>query len=339
MYDVIYVGSDKKNYNFHKKQIPVLKKANNFDHAKEICLTKYFYAIWDDIRVDYNFDYTVDDYSTDYIHIFKNGKHYDGMCLFPRGANPSKQELNYRFFAKKKQLDIQTSMPIIPKYDVVMISYKEPTAEDNWKLLTEKVKAQRVDGVTGIHQAHIAAAKLVSTDMFYIVDGDATIVDEFNFDYQVEAWNKDAVHVFRSKNPINDLVYGYGGVKLFPTQKTINMNVNTADMTTSISNKFKAVDQMSCITSFNSSAYSTWKSAFRECCKLASKVIDRQKDDETNERLEIWCTKNNGAPFGEYALKGARAGRQYGLKHKFQSEAIKKINDFEWLKEQFNANT
>lgn len=339
MYDVIYIGSNKKNYNLHKKQIPVLKKANNFDHAKEICLTKYFYAIWDDIRVDYNFDYTVDDYSTDYIHVFKNGKHYDGMCLFPRDANPSKQELNYRFFAKKKQLDIQTSMPIIPKYDVVMISYKEPTAEDNWKLLTEKIVAQRVDGVTGIHQAHIAAAKLVSTDMFYIVDGDATIVDEFNFDYQVEAWNKDAVHVFRSRNPINDLVYGYGGVKLFPTQKTINMNVNTADMTTSISNKFKAVDQMSCITSFNSSAYSTWKSAFRECCKLASKVIDRQKDDETNERLEIWCTKNNGAPFGEYAIKGARAGREYGMKHKFQSEAIRKINDFEWLKEQFNANT
>jgi len=339
MYDVIYVGTNTKNYRAHKKNIPVLKRAKDFDHAKEICLTKYFYAIWDDIKVNYNFDYTVDDYSTDYIHIFKNGKHYDGMCLFPKDAKPSKQELNYRFFAKKKQLDIQASHPIIPKYDIVMISYKEPTAEDNFALLTERFTAQRIDGVTGIHQAHIAAAKLATTDMFYIVDGDATVVDEFNFDYQVEAWNKDAVHVFRSKNPINDLVYGYGGVKLFPRQKTIDMNIDTADMTTSISNKFKAVSQMSCITSYNSTEFATWKSAFRECCKLASKVIDRQKDDETNERLETWCTKNNGAPFGEYNLKGARAGRQYGLKNKGNVEAIKKINDFKWLKEQFNANT
>ena len=220
-----------------------------------------------------------------------------------------------------------------------MISYKEPTADDNFAILTERFKAQRVDGVTGIHQAHIAAAKIATTDMFYIVDGDATIVDEFNFDYQVEAWNKDAVHVFRSQNPINDLVYGYGGVKLFPRQKTIDMNVDSADMTTSISSKFKAVSQMSCITSYNSTEFATWKSAFRECCKLASKIIDRQKDDETNERLEIWCTKNNGAPFGEYNLKGAKAGRQYGIKNKGNKEAIKKINDFEWLKEQFNANT
>jgi hypothetical protein len=339
MYDVIYVGSNTKNYNAHKKQIPVLKKATNFDHAKEICLTKYFYAIWDDIRVDYDFNYTVDSHSTEYTHIFKNGKHYDGMCLFPNNATPSKQELSYRFFAKKKQLDIVASNPIIPKYDIVMISYKEPTADDNYRLLNGRFPCKRVEDVKGIHQAHIEAAKLATTDMFYIVDGDATVVDEFNFDYQVECWNKDAVHVFRSRNPINDLVYGYGGIKLFPTQKTIDMNVDTADMTTSISNKFKAVDQMSCITSFNSNEFATWKSAFRECCKLASKVIDRQKDDETNERLEIWCTKNNGAPFGEYAIKGARAGRQYGLANKGNTDAIKKINDFEWLKEQFNANT
>ena len=85
---------------------------------------KYFYAIWDDIKVNYDFDYTVDDYSTDYIHIFKNGKHYDGMYLFLK-MSFSKQELGYRFFAKKKQLDIVASNSLYPKYDIVMISYIE----------------------------------------------------------------------------------------------------------------------------------------------------------------------------------------------------------------------
>ena len=40
------------------------------------------------------------------------------------------------------------------------------------------------------------------------------IVDEFDFKYTTK--EKDMVHVYRCMNPINDLVYGYGGVKLFP---------------------------------------------------------------------------------------------------------------------------
>ncbi len=31
----------------------------------------------------------------------------------------------------------------------------------------------------------------------------------------------DCLHVWRAKNPINDLIYGVGGVKLFP-KKTCN---------------------------------------------------------------------------------------------------------------------
>ena len=50
-------------------------------------------------------------------------------------------------------------------------------------------------------------------------------------------------------------------------------------------------------------------------CEVTSKVIDRQKDDETNERLKVWCTKLMSA-YAEYAIKGAKAGQQYGLKIK-----------------------
>ena len=63
------------------------------------------------------------------------------------------------------------------------------------------------------------------------------------------------------------------------------------DMTTSISDRFKKMEKISCITAFNTSEFSTWRSAFRECAKLASKVIDRQKEDETNERPQTWTTR------------------------------------------------
>ena len=47
-----------------------------------------------------------------------------------------------------------------------MISYKEPNAEENFDKLKSRFPwAQRVHGVKGIHQAHIEAAKLCTTDV------------------------------------------------------------------------------------------------------------------------------------------------------------------------------
>jgi hypothetical protein len=224
-------------------------------------------------------------------------------------------------------------------YDIVFISYNEPNAEQNYAALKRRFPtAKRIHGVKGIHQAHIAAAKLCFTKMFWIVDGDAQIVDDFDFSYTVDKWDLDVVHVWRCKNPVNDLIYGYGGIKLFPTQATIDMDLSKPDMTTSISTKFKAIQELSNITAFNTDPFNTWKSGFRECCKLASKVIDRQKDKETEDRLDVWCTVGKDRPFGEYAIAGAQAGRAYGEANRGDVEALRKINDFGWLMEQFDVN-
>jgi hypothetical protein len=146
------------------------------------------------------------------------------------------------------------------------------------------------------------------------------------------------VHVWRSKNPVNDLVYGYGGIKLFPRRMTIHMDTSKPDMTTSITGKFKAMPQLSNVTAFNTGPFETWKSAFRECCKLSSKIIDRQKNEETENRLHIWQTVGKDRPYGEFALRGAQAGSVYGEASQGDIEALKKINDFEWLLEKFNGD-
>ena len=224
-------------------------------------------------------------------------------------------------------------------YDIVFISYNEPNAEENWKALVDRFpRAKRVHGIKGIHQAHIEAAKQCETDMFWIVDADAKIKEDFNFDYIVPSKEKDFVHVWRCENEVKGLEYGYGGVKLFPRIATIEMDTSKPDMTTSISPHFKAVKEVANITVFNTDEFTAWKSGFRECAKLASKVIDRQKDVETELRLNIWCSdKGSDKPFGEYVTQGARAGRLYGETHRDNIDALKKINDFEWLKEQFDA--
>jgi hypothetical protein len=96
--------------------------------------------------------------------------------------------------------------------------------------------------------------------------------------------------------------------------------------------------EVSNITAFNTDTFSAWRSAFRECVKLSSKVIDRQKSDETNRRLETWKTVGKDRPFGEYAILGAIQGEEYGLLNKNNLSELKKINDFDWLLERFNGN-
>lgn len=222
-------------------------------------------------------------------------------------------------------------------YDIVFISCGEPNAEANWELLKKRFPlAKRVRDVKGIHQAHIAAAKKCFTKMFWVVDGDAEIADDFNFDHEVSEYDLDVVHVWRSRNPINDLEYGYGGVKLLPRKLTLDMNIDSPDMTTSISTKFKAMEQISNITAFNTDPFNTWKSAFRECTKLAARVIDGQVDDETATRLMTWCTYAEKRLFNDWAFLGAEDGKMYGLQHAGDIEALRKINDFEWLHEFFS---
>lgn len=220
-------------------------------------------------------------------------------------------------------------------YDIAFISYGEPNANENFNKLKNKFpRAFRIDGVKGIHNAHRAAAKAAFTKMFWVVDGDADVLDSFNFDYVVPEWDLTTVHVWRSRNPINNLEYGYGGVKLLPRKLTLDMDLTSSDMTTSISKNFKAMEDISNVTAFNTDPFNTWKSAFRECVKLSSRVIDRQDDTETLERLNVWCQPNNGN-YSKYAMLGALAGKKYGEVNRDNPEALSKINDFDWLNSEF----
>lgn len=217
-------------------------------------------------------------------------------------------------------------------FDIVFISYNEPNAEENWAKLKSRFPfAKRVKGVKGIHQAHIKAASKAFTKMFWVVDGDSEVLDDFGFEDPEGLWY-ESVYVYRAKNPVNGLIYGYGGIKLLPTELTLNMTLGNVDMTTSISPNFTAVPIVASITKFDTDPFNTWKSAFRECVKLSSKVIDNTS--ETDDRLNVWCSTAEG-PFADIAIKGALAGKKFGEENK-GTENLKLINDFDWLKRTFD---
>lgn len=215
-------------------------------------------------------------------------------------------------------------------FDIVFISYNETNAEDNWELLKRKMpRAMRLHGIKGLHIAHATAAAMVSTEMFYVVDGDAEILDNFEFDYSVAENKQQYVHVFRAKNPVNDLVYGYGAIKLLPTADVLAITNKEfkPDVTTSINRQYEVIHAISNITRFNTDEFNTWRSAFRECAKLASKIIPDQVDAETEHRLNVWCNVGSNRPFGEFAILGAQAGKNFGLAYRNDVKRMMMIND------------
>jgi len=221
--------------------------------------------------------------------------------------------------------------------DIIFISYDEPNADANFELLRSKFQyAKRVHGVECIANAHNEASKIADTSLFYVVDGDTEVFPSFDFSFKPASWDQDYVHIWKSRNPVNGLEYGYGGVKLFSKKFFRNLKTNSIDFTTSLTKDVKYIDDVVSFTNFNSDEFRSWRGAFRECAKLASKVIDKQVDTETETRLKTWQNVANPNSFhADKVLEGAKLGALFGLANRGNPEEIKKVNDFNWLKELF----
>lgn len=219
--------------------------------------------------------------------------------------------------------------------DIIFLSYDEPNADENWSKLIEKFSyAKRVHGIEGIRRAHVEASKISSTTFFYVVDGDTEISNTFDFSFKPIISQQQYMHVWRSKNPVNGLEYGYGGIKIL-SKRFFKEDAIDIDVTTSLTEGIIIHDDVASITRFNSDPFRAWRGAFRECVKLSSKIIKGQIDTETTNRLDIWCSINLDADFGDLVLKGANEGREYGERNKDNKEALLLINDFSWLRSIF----
>lgn len=298
----------------------------------------WFYLAEKDTEILRNFNFEIEekDFYKNKVFLFKNreGIYTRRIRLGSKAFLTNKEYV----YINKTITDYKYGFEFNRPYDVIFLSYNEQNADKNYEKLKQKAPhAKRINGVKGIFNAHKAASEIAETPMFFVVDADTEVVDDFTFDYPVDYQFQDAVYVWRSRNPVNDLVYGYGGVKLFPTATLRDAREWKIDFTTSLDTHFMIVNQIGGTTAFNTDPFSTWRSAFRECVKLSSKIIDRQKDEETEARLDIWCSVGADRPFGEYCISGARMGREYGSRYKGNAEALSRINDFEWLREQFET--
>jgi MoaA/NifB/PqqE/SkfB family radical SAM enzyme len=273
----------------------------------------------------FDLDYDIPWHDLAYEHIWYLDKEINGEKVWALKITPSAEIVGVK--------EMGTVTPLIAAtMDVIFISYNEPNAEENWARVLEKAPhAKRVNGVEGIFEAHKAAAKLAITDMFFVVDGDAYLVDDWQFNFQPGIFDRDCTYVWHSKNPLNDLTYGYGGVKLFPRKSlTRARKWNTLDLSTTITSKLKVIETVSNITAFNTDEYSTWRSAFREVVKLCETIKRDTNDTDAIHRLDTWKTVGLDKPFGNYAIAGANAAVAF-FDRNYDTPQLRQINNGEWL--------
>jgi hypothetical protein len=207
----------------------------------------------------------------------------------------------------------------------------ENNLNENWERLLQVAPwAEAVASIGTIFESHKHIASLCQGDRFYVVDADCWIVDGFTFDKQIELKPK-YVAVFRAKNPINGLVYGHGGIKLFSKDCFSAERLDRPDMTTTLADGYIKLNILASEHRFNYTPYATWRTAFREAVKLSAGINKNNNDQESQDRLTMWCEAGAETQFGHFAIHGAREGCHWAS----EDYDTMKVNDFVWLENKF----
>lgn len=325
---VVHINSHRLDFDAIEE---ILNKIS-YDH-------EYVYLLRDNVDTgNFNLDYMPQKQDDYYIHTWNDT--FDIQMMSVKALKEAPEQYTdqaLKLGLAKTKNHTNTQIKHNGEFDVFFISYHEPYADDNFSKLYELCpRVTHVKNIKGIFEAHKRAASLSTTQMFYVVDADAQVYNDFDFAYKPEYYDRNAVHVWRSKNPVNGLEYGYGGIKLFPTEQLRELTSWNTDFTTSVSNDFIAMDETSNITQFNTDPFSSWRSGFREACKLASGAIEN--DDESKERLYTWTHKAiKTADYAHETLQGAQHGAKYGKDNANDIQALACINDYEWLRNRFDT--
>jgi hypothetical protein len=200
-YDLFYISTskiDQNNWSIFKSRFPNAQKieeAKSIDEIKKKSFTKMFWIVWDDIIVkdDFNFEYEATKWANEYEHVFKNGNHFNGICLFPKTTTVTSKEFKYRFFINKKEVDILVSTPKV--YDVFNID----TYEEYQQALEQS-----------------------STDMFWMSSKNLELHESFKFDVYFSHHNSDdrnQNHAFINRVGANDY---YNGLFLCTKSKPLS---------------------------------------------------------------------------------------------------------------------
>lgn len=242
----------------------------------------------------------------------------------------------------------------IADLDVIFLTFDEPKKEEFWIHIRNQLPwAKRVDGIKGSDAAHKAAAAVSDTERFILIDGDnLPDWDFFNMtlEFPDSQW-ESAVFRWRSKNVINGLMYGNGGisswtrthVNLMRTHENSDGRSHTQVEFCFDSNYWPMHDCYS-TTHVNGSAKQAWRAGFREgvkmCLDRGSKVNCTEFSDRivlrNQQNLAVWCNVGADVENGIWAMAGARTGAAMTM---LTDWTYQQVQDFDYLAELWESQS
>ena len=243
-------------------------------------------------------------------------------CLVPRNAHGSirTQVYDYKYLEKKTLNPSQ-------QLDVVFISNGEPNAEHNLKrliLLPKTNRTVRVDSINGRAAAYHAAARLSTTPWFFAVFAKLEVDLDFDWSWQPDYMQQAKHYIFHARNLCNGLVYGHQAMIAYNRQLVLDNPGVGLDFT--LDSPHEVVPIVSGIAAYNTSDWSTWRTAFREVLKLRASL----PDVENEYRIQQWL-KPNQAIRSELSAAGAQDALDYYDEVAGDFDALKKSYEWEWL--------
>ena len=225
--------------------------------------------------------------------------------------------------------------------DTFYISYDEPNREANWTRVKELVPhATRMHGVKGFEAAHKACAAASITDRFMTIDGDNWLLTD-GIDTQLDDTGiEDVVFSFKSKNAINGLEYGNGGIKCWRNSVLLSSNTheggsNSTDFCWAL--RYYQIDVLGSISVNNTTPYQAWRAGYREGVKMSyvngmpmqDPIVDQRSIANSNRsKLHVWMSVGRDVINGSWAMLGARQGFCDLYSGTIQNTVI---NDYNWF--------
>ena len=218
-----------------------------------------------------------------------------------------------------------------------MVVSDETNGDENWARLLQMVpSAKRVANAGGILQSYQKCADQCQAESFFVIDGDNWVAENFHFEWP-HAAKPGQVFVWRALNPVNGLIYGHGAIKLFCVadwRKTRSSQAGI-DVTMGTGSTYNIVETLASEHRFNTSPFHTWRTAFRECVKLATHPPLKKGADIAAMRLNTWITTGIDRNFGNWSMLGAAQGAAFGRQYVDDLSALRKVNDYGWLQDCF----
>jgi hypothetical protein len=213
--------------------------------------------------------------------------------------------------------------------DIVFIQNGEPNAVQNFKRLSilpgaKENRLVAVDHINGRAAAYHAAAEASTTPWFFAVFAKLEVDVDFDWSWQPDRMQQAKHYIFHARNPCNGLIYGHQAMIAYNRQLVLANPGVGLDFT--LDSPHEVVPILSGMARYNTSEWSTWRTAFREVLKLRASL----PDVENEYRITQWL-KSTESAYSHMSVAGAADALEYYDEVGGDFDQLKKSYEWEWL--------